>query len=95
MAAASSGTSWISHDPVVDCFLCGLFDYCGGSSVNEEVQVIPDVCKRHCSVCEGMDHHWMPGMANEDEDGPVDGEMVMVCKHCDAVREIEDDEDEF
>lgn len=54
--------------------------------------LFPAVCARHCSVCEGMDHHWMPGIAHEDDE---EGEMVMVCKHCDAVREIEDDEDEF
>ena len=64
--------------------------------MNESVKIIPDVCMRHCGVCEGLDHHWMPGFANEDEHGDTaDGEMVMVCKHCDAVREIEDDEDEF
>jgi hypothetical protein len=63
---------------------------------DEEATIIPDVCKRHCSVCEGMDHHWMPGLANEDEDGDtVDGEMVMVCKHCEAVREVGENEDEF
>jgi hypothetical protein len=62
----------------------------------DEAVIIPDTCKRHCSVCEGSDHHWMPGLANEDEDGDtVDGEMVMACKHCDAVREVRDDEDEF
>lgn len=62
----------------------------------DEAVVIPSVCKRHCSACEGADHHWMPGFANEDEDGAPDGEeMVMVCKHCDAVREVRDDEDEF
>lgn len=63
---------------------------------DETPKVISTICGRHCSVCEGMDHHWMPGMAAEDEDGDtLDGEMVMVCKHCDAVREITDEDDEF
>lgn len=52
----------------------------------DEVKIIPDVCAYHCGVCDGMDHHWLP-------DCPTDGEPVMVCKHCDAVREIDDDED--
>lgn len=66
------------------------------SGLDETPILVPAVCKRHCSVCEGADHHWMPGIANEDEDGDtIDGEMVMVCKHCDAVREVTDEDDEF
>lgn len=41
-------------------------------------------CVKHCTICEGEDHHWMP---DEDE---VTGEMVMACKHCEAVRPITD-----
>ena len=52
----------------------------------EEATVIPDVCSRHCGVCEGMDHHWMYDADDENPEG------VMVCKHCPAVREVADDE---
>jgi hypothetical protein len=52
----------------------------------DEATLISEVCAVHCGVCEGMDHHWMP----ECDD---DGEPVMVCKHCPAVREIDDDEE--
>lgn len=45
------------------------------------------VCERHCSICEGMDHHWMPDC---DEDT---GEPVMVCKHCDVTRPYGDDDE--
>lgn len=45
------------------------------------------VCAAPCNVCEGMDHHWLP-------DCP-DDIPIMVCKHCDAVREMTDDDDEF
>lgn len=44
-------------------------------------------CIRHCTVCDGEDHHWM---ADCDDAG----EPVMVCKHCPAWREIRDDEEE-
>ena len=56
--------------------------------MKDEVVLIREVCARHCSVCEGMDHHWMPDCT--EEDGPL-----MVCKHCDAVREYTDEDDEF
>lgn len=45
-------------------------------------------CERHCSVCDGMDHHWMPDCDDA-------GEPLMVCKHCPAWREMTDDDDEF
>ena len=48
-----------------------------------EVSWFRKVCLRHCSVCEGMDHHWMPDV---DDDT---GEPVMACKHCEAVRPME------
>lgn len=43
-------------------------------------------CDLHCVDCEGEDHHWMPAC-------PEDGEPLMVCKHCDAWREMRDDDD--
>lgn len=51
------------------------------------VRVGSGICARHCSVCEGQDHHWMPAC---DE---ATGEPMMVCKHCDASRDIADDEE--
>ena len=44
---------------------------------------------QRCSVCEGMDHHWMP----ESDDEINDGEPFMVCKHCPATREMAADEE--
>lgn len=38
-------------------------------------------CPRHCTECEGQEHHWM-------EDCPDVGDPVMACKHCDAWREM-------
>lgn len=43
-------------------------------------------CAAHCSNCEGMDHHWMPDC---DE---LTGMPIMVCKHCDAQREMTDED---
>jgi hypothetical protein len=40
-------------------------------------------CARHCTVCEGMDHHWMPDFDDA-------GEPLMACKHCPAWREMKD-----
>ena len=61
----------------------------------DEVTIL-NVCPRPCSICEGNDHHWMGGFL-EDEDGNIidEGDPIMKCKHCDAVREINDDDDEF
>jgi hypothetical protein len=42
-------------------------------------------CARHCTVCEGVDHHWL---AECDDDGMP----LMVCKHCEAWREITTDD---
>ena len=44
-------------------------------------------CARHCSICEGDDHHWTPECDDET------GEPVMACKHCDAVRPYADEDD--
>jgi len=49
----------------------------------------PKVCERHCSVCEGSDHHWMPDFDEET------GDPHMACKHCDATREMTDDDHDF
>ncbi len=40
-------------------------------------------CWRHCTVCDGQDHHWLP----ECDDA---GEPLMVCKHCPAWREMKE-----
>lgn len=45
------------------------------------------ICLRHCSVCEGMDHHWLP---DSTEDHP---EPFMKCKHCPATRDYFDEDD--
>jgi hypothetical protein len=45
-----------------------------------------DHCRR-CSLCEGMDHHWM---AHCDDGTP---DPIMVCKHCPATREMTDDDE--
>lgn len=44
-------------------------------------------CERHCSVCEGIDHHWLDDCTDE-------GEPVQVCKHCDAWRPYADDDED-
>ncbi len=43
-------------------------------------------CVRHCNVCEGVDHHWLPEC---DEKGPL-----MVCKHCPAWHDNPPDADD-
>ncbi len=48
------------------------------------------ICDRHCSICDGQDHHWMPQCTNDDGD-PV--EPHMACKHCDVIRPIGENED--
>lgn len=46
-----------------------------------------DICAVHCSICEGMDHHW-------DYFGDeIDGEPVYSCKHCEAIKPVEDADD--
>lgn len=39
-----------------------------------------------CDLCEGQDHHWLPEFDERT------GEGYMACKHCDATREITDDD---
>ena len=41
---------------------------------------------RRCSDCEGSEHHWMPDVDDETD------EPVMVCKHCEATREMTDED---
>lgn len=43
---------------------------------------------RRCSECEGQDHHWMY-VGDEGEAG----DPVMSCKHCEATRPIQDDDE--
>lgn len=40
-------------------------------------------CAKHCTICEGQDHHWIP-------ECDAEGEPLMVCKHCPAWREMTD-----
>lgn len=49
--------------------------------------IFDPICARHCTVCDGADHHWL-------DDCDPDGEPVMVCKHCPAVRDWDPAEDE-
>lgn len=41
---------------------------------------------RECVDCKGVDHHWMMDWDEES------GKGYMACKHCDASREITDDD---
>jgi hypothetical protein len=43
---------------------------------------------RRCSVCEGLEHHWLPDCDDET------GDPIMVCKHCPATRDYTDEDDE-
>src|SRR3990167_1922116 len=45
------------------------------------------VCARHCTICDGQDHHWM---VDHDEES---GDMVQRCKHCPARRLVGDIEE--
>ena len=40
-----------------------------------------------CSVCEGEEHHWMPGWDDEKE------EAIYTCKHCEASIDPDDLDD--
>jgi len=46
-------------------------------------------CPRKCVVCVDADHHWMVGTRDDQEVDTV----IMVCKHCDATREADDDDE--
>lgn len=64
-----------------------------------ESWIKPENCPGPCTGCEPGDHHWMEDSldpANEDDQGhpalvgKTEDVMVMVCKHCDAWREMTD-----
>ncbi len=56
----------------------------------------PEKCPRSCSVCDGDDHHWgYTETAESEPDHPAakaGHEVWDGCKHCDAWREVPDDE---
>ncbi|HQU83986.1 MAG TPA: hypothetical protein PKY59_12700 [Pyrinomonadaceae bacterium] len=43
----------------------------------------PNVCDKHCNICEGATHHWMEDFL-EDENGEIinPDQPVWKCKHC-------------
>jgi hypothetical protein len=43
-------------------------------------------CTEHCSSCEGSDHHW-DFFGEQDKDR----EPLYSCKHCEAIKPMEDD----
>jgi hypothetical protein len=45
-----------------------------------------DICERHCSICEGQDHHWMEDFDEES------GDPVWICKHCERTKPYDDDD---
>lgn len=66
-------------------------DACNGSG-EIKVGVFDPVCARHCTMCEGQDHHW-----SYDGDQDQDGEPLEGCRHCPALRPVphtDDEEDE-
>ena len=46
------------------------------------------ICERHCNMCEGQDHHWSYE-GHED----TDGNPLVECRHCPALRQFTDDDD--
>jgi hypothetical protein len=63
-------------------------DACSGSG-EIEVGVFDPICARHCHLCKGQDHHW-----SYDGDMDEDGEPLMGCRHCPALRLFTQDDDE-
>lgn len=53
-----------------------------------DVGVFDPICARHCTACEGSDHHW-----DYFGDQDADGEPLMGCKHCPALRQMTQDDD--
>jgi hypothetical protein len=53
-----------------------------------EVGVFEPICARHCTLCEGSDHLCYY-FGYED----TDGEPLMSCKHCTALRHMTQDDD--
>ena len=52
------------------------------------VGVFDPICARHCTQCEGEDHHWSYE-GDEDEKS----EPLMSCRHCPALRYFTEDDD--
>lgn len=58
--------------------------------MTEPTPFYPAICTKHCSVCEGQDHHWMLDCDEET------GDPLAVCKHCPARREpVDSDFDSY
>ncbi len=59
----------------------------------------PEQCPRTCNLCEGDDHHWgYTETAESEPDHPAAKAGLEIwdgCKHCDAWREVPDDEDDI
>jgi hypothetical protein len=68
-------------DPAMEFCLCAPISETHAHLASKPCEVGP------CSVCDGMDHHWMPDC---DEDN---GQPMMKCKHCDARREYTDEDE--
>ena len=51
------------------------------------VGVFDPICARHCHLCEGEDHHW-----SFEGQQTTEGEPVMSCRHCPALRPVTDDD---
>lgn len=51
------------------------------------VGVFDPICAHHCTMCEGQDHHW-----SYDGDEDTEGEPLMGCRHCPALRPLADED---
>lgn len=89
--AVSQGQPWQCphHKASIQCADCEgpSCEVCGGTG-ERAIGVFDPVCARHCTVCEGQDHHW-----SYDGDQNQDGEPLMGCRHCPALRPFTDDDD--
>lgn len=54
-----------------------------------DVGVFDPICAHHCHLCEGQDHHW-----SYDGRETFDGEPLMSCRHCPALRLFTQDDDQ-
>lgn len=72
--------------PCDDCEGPGC-EICGDSG-KRRVGVFDPICARHCDMCDGSDHHW----EYYGDDDP-EGEPLMTCKHCVALRYMMQDDD--
>ena len=64
-------------------------EVCGGTS-KRTIGGFPESCARHCTMCEGADHHWEYYGEHDDEFEPL-----MSCKHCNALRYMTQDDYAF